>query len=171
MTKDNEQDIIGSTEYVEIAGIKNIPAKIDTGADSSAIWASNINMEADGTLVFSLFGKKSPLFTGERIRATDYKVKSIRSSHGDTQIRYRVKLPLKLGDKSFETTFTLANRSRNNFPVLIGRRTIKGEFLVDTSKTSVKQDSSPTTTIRLNQELKEDPQKFHQKYIKGKEAK
>ena len=155
MTKDNGQNIIGSTEYVEIAGIKNIPAKIDTGADSSAIWASDINMEEDGTLVFSLFGRKSPLFTGERLKTTDYRVKSIRSSHGDTQIRYRVKLPLKLGGKSFETVFTLANRSRHNFPVLIGRRTIKGEFLVDTSKTSVKQESSPTTTIRLNQELKE----------------
>ena len=171
MTTDNAKNIIGSTEYVEIAGIKNVPAKIDTGADSSAIWASDINMEEDGTLVFSLFDKKSPLFTGKRLKTTDYKVKSIRSSHGDTQIRYRVKLPLKLSGKSFETIFTLANRSRNNYPVLIGRRTIKGEFLVDTSKTNVKQESSPTTTIRLNQELKEDPRKFHQKYIKGKEAK
>ena len=133
MTTDNAKNIIGSTEYVEIAGIKNVPAKIDTGADSSAIWASDINMEEDGTLVFSLFDKKSPLFTGKRLKTTDYKVKSIRSSHGDTQIRYRVKLPLKLSGKSFETIFTLANRSRNNYPVLIGRRTIKGEFLVDTS--------------------------------------
>ena len=35
--------IIGSTEYVEIAGIKKVPAKVDTGADSSAVWASNIS--------------------------------------------------------------------------------------------------------------------------------
>ena len=161
-------NIIGSNEYVEIAGIKSIPAKIDTGADSSAIWASNIVMEEDGTLVFSLFDKKSPLFTGERLKTTDYKVKSIRSSHGDTQVRYRVKLPLKIGGKSFDANFTLANRSRNNYPVLIGRRTIKGEFLVDTSRTNVDQKSNPINTRRLNQELKENPRKFHQKYIKGK---
>ena len=55
METDNAQRIIGSTEYVEIAGIKNIPAKIDTGADSSAIWASDINMEQDG------LGQISPL--------------------------------------------------------------------------------------------------------------
>lgn len=171
MTTDSIKKIIGSTEYVEIAGVKNIPAKIDTGADSSAIWASDINMEENGTLVFSLFGKKSPFFTGQRLKTTDYRAKSIRSSHGDTQVRYRVKLPLKLGNKSFETTFTLANRSRNNYPVLIGRRTIKGEFLVDTSKTNVNQKTNPTTTIKLNQELKENPQKFHQKYIKEKETK
>ena len=171
MTTDNVQNIIGSTEYVEIAGIKNIPAKIDTGADSSAIWASDINMEADGTLVFSLFGKKSPLFTGKRIKTTDYRAKSIRSSHGDVQVRYRVKLPLELNGKNFETVFTLADRSKNNFPVLIGRRTIKGEFLVDTSKASVKPIHRPTTTIKLNQELKNNPQIFHHKYIKGKESK
>ena len=170
MTTDNAKNIIGSTEYVEIAGIKNIPAKIDTGADSSAIWASDINMEQDGSLSFLLFSQKSPLFTGKRLKTTDYKVKSIRSSHGDTQIRYRVKLPLKLSGKSFEAFFTLANRSRNNFPVLIGRRTIKGEFLVDTSKNTIDRQTNPATP-KLNQELKEDPLKFHQKYIKGKEAK
>ncbi len=170
MTTDNVQNIIGSTEYVEIAGIKNIPAKIDTGADSSAIWASDINMEQDGSLSFLLFSQKSPLFTGKRIRTSDYKAKIVRSSHGDTQVRYRVKLPLKLGGNTLETDFTLANRSRNSFPVLIGRRTIKGEFLVDTSKTSIKRQLNPNTP-KLNRELKENPLKFHQKYIKRSKTK
>lgn len=157
--------IIGSTEYVEINGIKNIPAKIDTGADTSSIWASNIDMGKDGTLSFSLFDKKSPLYTGERLESTDYVVKTIRSSHGDEQIRYRVKLPLTLGGGTFITTFTLANRSRNNFPVLIGRHTLKDNFLVDVSKSSVKYKSNPHTP-HLNQELQEDPYEFHQKYLK-----
>ena len=47
--------VIGSTEYVSVAGITNIPAKIDTGADSSSIWASRINMTEDGVLEFVLF--------------------------------------------------------------------------------------------------------------------
>ena len=55
--------VIGSTEFVEIFGVSAVPAKIDTGADSSAIWASNIDMKEDGTLIFSLFGKKSPFYT------------------------------------------------------------------------------------------------------------
>ena len=157
-------DIIGSTELIEVNGIKNVPAKIDTGADSSSIWASNIDMEPDGTLVFSLFGSKSPLYNGELIRTAEYAIKKVCSSHGDEQIRYRVKLPLKMGDKSFTTTFTLANRSRNNFPVLIGRHTLEGNFLVDVSKRAVIKDSTPSSK-RLNQELKEDPYKFHQKYF------
>ena len=161
---DSILEVIGSTEYVDIMGINKIPAKIDTGADTSSIWASDINMEKDGTLVFSLFGKKSPFHTGKRLESKDYMIKTVRSSHGDEQVRYRVKLPITLGGKTFETTFTLADRSRNNFPVLIGRHTLDGNFLVDVSISSVERRSNPKTPS-LNRELREDPYKFHQKYI------
>ena len=161
-------DIIGSTEYVEIDGRK-IPAKIDTGADSSAIWASNITMEENGVLSFSLFGPKSPYYTGERLKTTDYTAKSIRSSIGNVQVRYRIKLPITILGKTFETTFTLAERSRNRFPILIGRRTISGIFLVDVSR-SVTTRRKLAKSSNLNQELHENPFKFHQKYINNKEA-
>ena len=167
MSNEQEYVVIGSTEYVEIAGIKDIPAKIDTGADTSSIWASDIDMDKEGVLSFALFGQKSPLYTGERIESTDYSVKTIRSSNGAEQIRYRVRLPLTLGDKTFTTSFTLANRSRNNFPVLIGRHTLKHDYLVDVSINNVKRSTNPKTPI-LNQELKEDPYKFHRKYLKRK---
>ena len=157
-------ETIGSTEYINLAGVQNIPAKIDTGADSSAVWASRIDMRRDGTLIFSLFDQESPFYTGEQLEVTNYMVKVIRSSYGDEQIRYRVKLPVIIKGKSFETTFTLANRSRNKFPVLIGRRTIKKIFLVDVSKSSILRQNFPNTK-RLNRELKQDPYRFHQKYI------
>jgi len=168
MSQDSHKlNIIGSTEYVEIAGIKNIPAKIDTGADSSAVWASNINIASQGTLTFSLFGPKSPFFTGETIKTKDYVARSVRSSHGDTEVRYRVKLKLKIAGKTFLTNFTLADRSRNKFPVLIGRRTLhKKGFIVDVSKSSVKRTRLVVSTD-LNKELQKDPHSFHQKYIKG----
>ncbi len=155
--------IIGSTEYIKIADLENIPAKIDTGADTSAIWASSIDMAEDGTLFFTLFSKKSPLFNGKRLSTTDYYAKMIRSSNGDSQIRYRVKLPVTIGGKSFTTTFTLANRSRNNFPVLIGRHTLENRFLVDVSKSAIEYPKR--NTDHLNQELKDNPYEFHQKYL------
>lgn len=161
---DHKLKTIGVTEYVDIAGIQNVPAKIDTGADTSSVWASNIDMKKDGTLSFSLFAEKSPYFTGELLESKDYIAKIVRSSHGDTQVRYRVKLPIIIKGQSFETTFTLANRSRNNFPVLIGRHTLEGNFLVDVSKSSVSYSKKPRTP-RLNRELKEDPYRFHQKYV------
>ncbi len=169
METKNRKDlnIIGSTEYVEISGIQNVPAKIDTGADTSSVWASNIEMGKDGTLSFVLFSEQSPLYTGEVFTTNDYRVKTIRSSNGSEQIRYRVKLPVVIGGESFDTTFTLANRSRNNFPVLIGRRTLDGHFLVDVSKASVMRHSNPHTP-QLNKELAKNPYEFHQKYLKKK---
>ena len=160
-------DLIGSTEYVEIAGIKNIPAKIDTGADSSAVWASDIDISKDGTLTFCLFDKSYKHYTGQKLaRAkSSYRVKIVRSSNGDEEIRYRTELPLKLGKRSIRAMFTLADRSRNNFPVLIGRKTLKGKFLVDVSKASVAKISNPQTP-RLNRELEADPYSFHQRYVK-----
>ena len=163
--KNQNLSIIGSTEYVEIAGIKNIPAKIDTGADTSSIWASHIDMNQDGTLKFVLFAEKSPFYTGKTIKTQKYLAKSVRSSIGEKQIRYRVKLPIKIGNKTLETTFTLSNRSRNNFPILIGRHTLEGNFLVDVSRSSVPR-SSREISKRLNQELKANPYEFHRKYIK-----
>lgn len=159
-------DIVGSTEYVEIAGVKNIPAKIDTGADTSSIWASNVNMQKDGTLEYCLFSEESPFYTGEVLTSSDYMVKLVRSSHGDQQVRYRVRLPITIGGKTFETTFTLADRSRNNFPILIGRHTLEGNFFVDVSKSSVSRKVNQRSR-KLNEELKNDPYKFHQKYIKN----
>lgn len=161
-------EIIGSTEYIKVAGIEQVPAKIDTGADSSSIWASRIDMKEDGTLFFTLFDRKSPLYTGEPISADVYTVRVVRSSHGDEQIRYRVELPISIGGKTFTTTFTLANRSRNSFPVLIGKRTLmEGQFLVDVSKSNVKRKKI-AHSAKLSKELKENPYQFHQKYLSEK---
>ena len=162
--------IIGSTELIDIAGVKNVPAKIDTGADTSAIWASDIDMEEDGTLIFCLFNADSPFYTGEMLKTTDYRIKTVRSSHGDVQIRYRVKLPVVINGESFVTTFTLANRSRNHFPVLIGRHTIENRFLVDVSRSYVERPIN-RKAVRLNKELQENPYQFHQKYLKNQKGK
>jgi len=157
--------VLGSTEYVSVASISRVPAKIDTGADSSAIWASALDVSKSGVLSFCLFGPSSEFYTGERLETRDYRVKVVRSSNGDEEIRYRVELPLTLGGRTIRANFTLADRSKNNFPILIGRRTLKGKFLVDVSSASVKKTPNPRS-VGLNQELAADPYEFHQKYLK-----
>ena len=164
---ENKLEIIGSTEYVEIAGIENVPAKTDTGADSSSVWASHIDVDKDGVLSFQLFDEGSTFYTGETItrQKDEYKVKIVRSGHGDERIRYRTEIDLKVNGHKIHAMFTLADRSRNNFPVLIGRRTLKNKFLVDVSRMAVKKQSNPKTP-KLNQELEKNPYAFHQKYGK-----
>lgn len=170
MTNISEKTVpttIGSTEYVDIEGYQNIPAKIDTGADSSAIWASHIEVNRDGTLSFRLFDEASPFYTGEVLKCTDFKAAVVRSSSGHEQIRYRVQLSLKLAGRRIVALFNLSDRSRNEFPVLIGRRTISGKFLVDVSKKNVAVRPKKPKTHLMQSRLEEDPYSFHQQYIKN----
>ncbi|MBQ6394325.1 ATP-dependent zinc protease [Candidatus Saccharibacteria bacterium] len=163
---DKIMPIIGSTEYVSVGKYENIPAKIDTGADSSSIWASNIEITKNGVLRFALFDHGYPSYTGKTFERTDYKVAVVRSATGEEQVRYRTKFKLKIAGKTVNALLYLSDRSNNNFPLLIGRRTISGKFLVDVSKSSVPRPPKNPRTLSLNTELKEDPYKFHQKYVK-----
>src|SRR5437870_3630872 len=76
-----------------------IPAKVDTGADSSSIWASNIT-EKDGVLAFRLFGRKSPFYTGETIRVTSFRRSLVKNSFGVVERRYKVKLQISLSGRN-----------------------------------------------------------------------
>lgn len=162
--------IIGSIESVDVADIKDIPAKVDTGADTSAIWASHIDMKKDGTLSFSLFDEDSPFYTGKIYETKKYSIRRVSSSTGEEQIRYRVELPLRLKNRNFRTNFTLSDRSKNTFPILIGRHTISKRFLVDVSKESIERPKSKHVG-KLIEELKANPYKFHHKYIKNSKEK
>lgn len=118
--------IVGSDEYA------TVPAKTDTGAYSSSVWASNIR-EEDGELVFELFGKGSVNYTGEEIRTNKYQVVKVENSFGRSEKRYGVMLRVRFCGKKVTTFFTLADRSKKIYPVLIGRKMLKGRFLVDVS--------------------------------------
>jgi glutathione synthase/RimK-type ligase-like ATP-grasp enzyme len=113
--------------------ITDVPAKVDTGADRSAIWASSIT-ESDGVLSYTLFDTSSPCYTGEVIQTKDFHITSIKNSFGFAEFRYRVKLFVILEGRKIRVSFTLADRSRNRYPILIGRRTLQGKFLVDVSR-------------------------------------
>lgn len=115
-------------------GISSVPAKVDTGADSSSIWASNIEQKEGGELTFTLFAPGSPFYTGTPITVSKYTLISIKNSFGQTEYRYKVKLQIKLANRTINTHFTLADRSRNSHPILIGRQTLRGKFLVDVTK-------------------------------------
>ena len=158
--------IIGNSVRIKVTGIAKIPAKVDTGATISSIWASDIRLTPDNHLEFSLFAPGSPLYTGERLTVDEFKVRNVRNSTGHETIRYLVTLPTVVKGKKIRISYTLADRSRNDFPVLIGRRALNGKFLVDVSKLGVPYPPRPINDL-LNQELRADPQKFHQKYMEN----
>lgn len=164
----NKKTIIGATEFVEISGRKGkkIPAKIDTGADSSAIWASKIRVDKDGVLKFSLFGEGSEFYNGKIFKRTDFSVAKVRSTTGHEQIRYRTHFLVRIGEKKVKMLMNLSDRAKNDFPVLIGRRSISGKFLVDVSKRKIPR-KKPSQTLELNEEFIQNPYEFYKKYTKG----
>lgn len=128
------KSIIGRAEPIEfLAGSKEvsgIAAKVDTGAYSSSVWATNIREEGDG-LVFTLLGPTHECYTGEEIHVSKYQTVKIENSFGKSETRYGVMLKVKFCGKKITTFFTLADRSKKIYPVLIGRKMLKGRFFVD----------------------------------------
>ncbi len=135
MKEEKKLTIIGSKTLVDFPdqALFGVPAKVDTGADSSSLWASGIT-EENGTVSFSLFDPSSPFYTGERIRADKFSVRSIKNSFGVSELRYKISLPIVLSDKKFKARFTLSNRKNTRYPILIGRQTLKNRFIVDVSR-------------------------------------
>lgn len=161
-----EKTIIGRTARASfpLAGIRGVPAKIDTGADSSSVWASELHVDDDFTLHFTLFAESSPYYTGVRHTTKAYKVRLVRSSNGTQQIRYSVKLTITLGGRKVRGSFTLADRSQNTYPVLVGNKLLYRKFLVDVSRGNIRTDEQKIKSNTLNQELALDPKAFFEKY-------
>jgi hypothetical protein len=111
-------------------GIGTIPARVDSGAKTSAIWASHIT-EKDGRLEFSLFGSSSAFYSGDKISTQQYELRTVASSMGTVEERYVVKIIVSLHGRKIKASFTLANRSSQVYPVLVGRNILRGKFLVD----------------------------------------
>jgi len=137
-----KHNIIGTTEYIYLPDLCDdaVPTKVDTGADGSAIWASSIT-EQDGELSYVLFAPQSTFYTGKVLKTQEYYIVSVKNSFGEKEYRYRVKLRIKIGRKIYRTTFTLADRSRSRFPVLLGKRFLKERFLVDVSQHNLTYDT------------------------------
>jgi hypothetical protein len=134
------QAIIGRFEHVDlIEGLHTIPAKIDTGAHRSSIHVQKIEVitkKKKPTLRFTLLGH--PVYK-ETLTLETQKFRSmpVRSSNGHISERYEVQLKIRLGLKVFNTSFTLSDRSGNVFPVLIGRKALRGRFFVDADRVGV----------------------------------
>jgi hypothetical protein len=136
--------IIGTIDFISFIEheIENIPCKVDTGADTSAVYASKIKIkEKNGIeyLSFRLLGKRHLQYTGKEILVEKFMETKVKSSFGDYEFRYKVELKIKLMNKTYRAWFNLSNRENMKFPVLLGKRFLKGKFLVDVSQKNISQ--------------------------------
>ena len=79
-------------------------------------------------------------------------------------MRYRTHFSIVIAGKRMKVLMNLANRSHNEFPVLIGRRTLNGKFVVDVRKIPLSFKESKKVS-KYNDKLKKDPYSFHKTYV------
>lgn len=118
-------------------GLFDLECKIDTGAYTSTIHCSKVSVVIENgkeQLNFCVLDRLHPQFNDVVHTADEFSVKRVRSSNGILEERYAVKTKAVLFGRSFPITFTLSNRKKMRFPVLLGRKFINRKFLVDVSQ-------------------------------------
>lgn len=116
-------------------------AKLDTGADTSSLHAAAIqHFERDGKpwVAFNVVGRD-----GRSVRTERPVVRTarVRSALGEGQSRPTVRLGICIGTVYRITEVTLADRSRLDVPLLVGRRFLEGHLLVDSAKRELHEPS------------------------------
>lgn len=124
--------IIGRAEILSFPelDIEGVYARIDTGATTSAIWASHVEV-VDDELHVTLFDDREDLHKSPVIIFDEFERIAVASSTGHVQHRFKVRLLVRLKGKKIRAQFTLADRSTQVYPVLIGRNVLRGKFVVD----------------------------------------
>ncbi len=132
-----DKKIIGAKELISIIDLElyNIDAKVDTGADSNALHCDHIEIDKQNNRVsFTLLDEVHKAYHGKRMTFPLYKIKKVKSSNGEVQIRPAIMVNIKFFGKKYKSIISLTNRADMKFPMLIGRRFLKDRFLVDVSQ-------------------------------------
>jgi hypothetical protein len=137
MSKTSEKTVIGWSEYLDFPdwGIKSLQAKVDTGAKTSALHVENLKELDDGKRVsFLVVLSRKHKDRRKRVTADVLKRGRVRSSTGVYRTRIFVRTRIRIGDVEKQIDITLVSRERMIFRMLLGRRALEHDFLVDVSR-------------------------------------
>ena len=128
--------VIGNQEWCTFPELKTpaIRARIDSGAGTSSIHASNIKLftrDGENWVKFEIH----PLHESPKIvlrnEAKIVGVRKVKNTGGTSERRYVIKTPIKIGEFVYDIELTLANRDSMGFRMLLGREAMKNRFVVD----------------------------------------
>lgn len=130
--------LIGRAEELTLPELGDVAvhARIDTGAKTSSIWASSVQRKGD-ILEVVFWGEGFPHYTGKIVTFDTFGETVVASSNGSVQHRYKVQLSTVLHGKRIRASYTLADRSTQAYPVLVGRSMLRNKFVVDVSTGNV----------------------------------
>jgi hypothetical protein len=118
-------------------GLEEVECKIDTGAQTSAIHCHEIRVyQHEGTevLSFRLLDPSHPAYNHKQFTYTVFEERVIKNSFGQSEERFVIKTTVRLFGKDYLTEFSLADRVKMKYPVLLGKKLLREGFLVDVTK-------------------------------------
>lgn len=134
-------EVLGWLEWAYIEpGATKVKAKLDTGARTSSLHAINIvpfTVDDELWVRFSVpEGNRKQDAIGDVIQFEKPVVREtkIKEHIGDSVSRYVVEIGFCISGKNYAAAVTLADRSSFNYPLLLGRSLLKGNFIVDPDK-------------------------------------
>ena len=168
--------IIGNQEWCSLPelGVHAIKVRVDSGAATSAIHATNITeFEQDGQSWVEY--ELQPLTEDQQIvvkcQSRVLKKRRIKSSNGDVESRYVIKTPIKLSRKQWDIEVTLTNRDEMDFRMLLGRQAMEDDILISPAREFLLGDKSLQEIQKMYQKKQQSVQGFLRKLgriVKGK---
>lgn len=134
LTHANEQchgkRVLGAATTITfpLFAIKDVPAKVDTGAATSSLHCRVITLENANTVSFI------PMDSNNTYRMKTSRIDTVKSSNGFSEVRAFIELEIEIDGRSFYTEFSLADRSSMKYPVLLGKKLLKNRFVVDVAR-------------------------------------
>lgn len=116
--------------------LEDIYMKIDTGAYTSSIHSHEIQeVELNGEkhIEFKLLDPTYSKYKDNVFKTKNYKEKMVKSSFGAVEQRFIIKTIIVIFDQEYPIELSLSERSDMKFPILIGRKFLKKQFIVDPS--------------------------------------
>ncbi len=128
-------EVIGWVEKVRIyPGNAVLKAKIDTGAKTSSLHVTKIKLiehNREEWVHFTVTSLNGDVIPFER---KIQRVASIKRHFEDTHRRLVVLLGICIGNTYREAEVNLIDRSELNYPMLVGRQHLAGNFIVDSAR-------------------------------------
>lgn len=129
--------IIGSLEWIYMSPPgRHYRARIDSGADTSSLSARDVvEFERDGDDWVRFVFQHDSEGDAVNLELPIKRVVLIRQpSTTDLERRVAVELDIRLGNELQTTEFTLTDRSRMTYPVLLGRAFLMDLYVVDVAR-------------------------------------
>ena len=119
-------------------GLRHVKVKIDTGARTSALGAVSYDLkkvDGEGTVAelrLAMYRRHPERVKVVRARVLEVIV--VSNSSGIREQRPLIEVNIRMGPVTKLVRLTVTNRAGMLFPVILGRKALEGDFVVDVSR-------------------------------------